>query len=202
MEENESTQQPAPISSTEGRKLPTIADLYKDTAQAKELNDFHILVNQEPKPGWLREHPNITMKKWEGGVLKEVPYKYMPINITEWLLTMIFGDWKVEIKEVKLLANSVVTIIRLWYWHPVLKRWEWQDGVGAQPIQTDKDAGAINFDRMKTNSVMIGAPASESFAVKDAAEKIGKLFGKDIARKDEMGYAALLTKLDTKPLNA
>jgi len=35
---------------------------------------------------------------------------------------------------------------------------------------------------------MTGLPAAESFAIKDAAEKIGRLFGKDLNRKDVAGF--------------
>ena len=40
----------------------------------------------------------------------------------------------------------------------------------------------------------MGAPAAESYAVKDAAEKIGKLFGKDLNRKDNINYDNLKDK--------
>jgi hypothetical protein len=39
---------------------------------------------------------------------------------------------------------------------------------------------------------MKAAPAAESYAVKDAAEKIGKIFGKDLNRKDEIIYDSLI----------
>lgn len=39
---------------------------------------------------------------------------------------------------------------------------------------------------------MIGTPAAESYAIKDAAEKIGKLFGKDMNRADQINYDNLI----------
>ena len=39
---------------------------------------------------------------------------------------------------------------------------------------------------------MKAAPAAESYAIKDAAEKLGKIFGKDLNRKDVIGYESLL----------
>jgi len=38
---------------------------------------------------------------------------------------------------------------------------------------------------------MKAAPAAESYAVKDAAEKIGKIFGKDLNRADQIVYDEL-----------
>ena len=68
----------------------------------------------------------------------------------------------------------------------------WQDGVGAAPLQTDKGAGAIDFNKIKNDAVMKAAPAAESYAVKDATEKIGKLFGKDLNRADKILYDSLV----------
>jgi hypothetical protein len=36
---------------------------------------------------------------------------------------------------------------------------------------------------------MMALPIAESYAIKDASEKIGKLFGRDLNRKDTMGFA-------------
>jgi len=38
---------------------------------------------------------------------------------------------------------------------------------------------------------MKAAPASKSFAVKDAAEQIGRLFGRDLNRPDQISYDSL-----------
>lgn len=37
---------------------------------------------------------------------------------------------------------------------------------------------------------MKALPTAESYAIKDAAEKLGKLFGKDLNRKDELAFEA------------
>jgi len=177
----------------EDRKLPAIADLINaDLISLDEQNQLNILLNQEPPKKWLREHPTIKVKtKDENGKDKFVPYKYLPIERVEYLLTKLFFDWHVEIKDVKLIGNSVVTVIRLFYFNPVTNKEEWQDGVGASPLQTDKDAGATEFSKLKSGAVMMAAPASKSYAIKDAAECIGKIFGKDLNRMDEVNYNAL-----------
>ena len=157
-------------------KLPALQDLYNDKALAKKESDLNTLLNHEPKKEWLRLHP----------IAKGV--KYMPIERIEYLLTSIFQVWNVEIKEIKLIANSVVVTVRLLYKNPLTGEMLFQDGIGASPLQTDKDAGAIEFNKIKSNAVMLAAPAAESFAVKDAAEKLGKLFGKDLNRADVIMY--------------
>jgi hypothetical protein len=164
------------------RNLPVIQELYdeKDVELLKRENDLNVLLNQTPKPEWIKDHPMAS------GV------KYIPIGRIEWLLTRIFIKWHVEVKDLKLIGNSVVVTVRLHYLSPIDGEWDWQDGIGANPLQTDKGAGAIDFDKLKNDAVMKAAPAAESYAVKDAAEKLGKLFGKDLNRKDEIGYDVLL----------
>ena len=157
-------------------KLPALQDLYNDKALAKKESDLNTLLNHEPKKEWLRLHP----------VAKGV--KYMPIERIEYLLTSIFQVWNVEIKEIKLIANSVVVTVRLYYKNPLTGNMQFHDGIGASPLQTEKNAGAIEFDKIKSNAVMLAAPAAESYAVKDAAEKLGKLFGKDLNRADVIMY--------------
>jgi len=160
--------------------LPSIEELYmKDSLPTlHESSQFQVLVNREPKNEWLKVHP---MTKGA----------YLPIERVEWLLTQIFVKWKVEVKAIQTVANSVVVTVRLYYYSPLDKEWAWQDGVGAAPIQTDKGAGAMDWNAVKSDSVMKAAPAAESYAIKDAAEKIGKLFGKDLNRKDALSYDSL-----------
>lgn len=162
------------------QKIPTLQELYNDTGLVNKQNQLNIILNAEPKKEWIREHPFVKN------------LKYLPIERVEYLLTMIFTKWRVEVKEVKLLANSIVTTVRVFVQDPVSSEWDWQDGIGAMPIQIAKEAGsAIAFEKMNSSAIQIGAPSSESFAVKDACEKFGRIFGKDLNRKDNVNYDRL-----------
>lgn len=167
------------------RNLPAIRDLYKGEVELAKQNDLNILLNQEPKADWVKAHPMFKDK-----------VKYIPIERIEYLLTSIFIKWNVEIRTVQLIANSVVVTVRLSYLNPITNEMDFQDGVGAAPLQTDKDAGATDWTKIKSDAVMKAAPAAESFAVKDAAEKIGKLFGKDLNRADKIMYDSLGGKFE------
>jgi hypothetical protein len=182
------------------RNLPAIIDLYeeKEIELLKRENELNVLLNQEPKGDWIKNHPIAKKEITIEGQKKTVPLQYIPIGRIEWLLTRIFINWHIEIKEVKLIGNSVVVVIRLHYQSVTDGAWHFQDGVGANPLQTDKDAGACDFNKLKSSAVQIATPAAESYAVKDAAEKLGKLFGKDLNRADEIGYEVLLNTFDEK----
>jgi hypothetical protein len=162
------------------KKLPTIKEIEKgDLAIRGKQNDLNILLNQQPPASWVKNHPMAS------GV------KYLPIEKVEFLLTKIFINWFVEVKEIQMIANSIVVTVRLNYENPVTGQMQFQDGIGAAPVHTSKGAGATEFDKILSDSVMKAAPAAESYAIKDAAEKIGRIFGKDLNRKDLINYNTL-----------
>lgn len=172
------------------RKLPALQDLYKgDVALIDQENKLNVLLNQPPKEEWVKRHP------FAKGVDKQ-PIAHLPIERVEYLLTAVFINWSVEVKNIMLMANSVVVTIRLHYQDPVTQQMRFHDGIGAAPIQTDQGAGATDFNKVKSDGVMKGAPAAESFAVKDAAHKLGRLFGKDLNRRDDISYDSLTKKFD------
>jgi hypothetical protein len=163
-------------------KLPTLQELLIENEDSLKQNALTVLLNQDPPAKWLVTHPMIR------------DYRYIPIEKIEYLLTRIFGNWTVEIRATQIVANSVVVTVRLHVNNPINGEPMWQDGIGAAPIQTDKGAGATDWNAVKTDGVQKAAPAAETYAVKDAAEKFGKIFGRDVSRKGSMNYTDLLKK--------
>jgi hypothetical protein len=161
-------------------KVPTLAELIEDNDQSIKENALMVLLNQNPPDVWLKKHPTVR------------DHVYLPINRVEYLLSRIFGKWWVEIKNTQVIANSVAITVRVYVQNPITKLTEWNEGVGAAPIQTDSGKGAMDWNFAKSHGVQIAAPIAESFAIKDAAEKWGKLFGKDLNRKDVINYDSLL----------
>ena len=165
------------MTNPDAKKLPKIADIYSDKALVTKQNELNIILNAEPHPSWIKEHPMVS---W---------LKYLPIERVEYLLTCIFSRWESHIKEVKLIANSVVVTVELRCQNPldptdwIIQTWVW-----AMPIQVNKGKWAIDFNEMKSWAIQIWAPAAESYAIKDAAEKFWRIFWKDLNRKDVMSY--------------
>jgi hypothetical protein len=168
--------------SPQRRQLVKIDDLYNDIELAGKQNELNRLLNCEPKKEWVKQH--------EGR-------NYIPIGIIEYLLIAIYLKYRVEVKDVKQMVNAVVVTVRLHVQDPITGEWDWNDGIGAQDIKTAKGKTPMDFEHIIYGAVMTGAPAAESYAIKDAAEKFGKIFGKDLNRKDEntMNYEGLAKKL-------
>ncbi len=166
---------------------------YIDTKKlklAKEKSDrdaYLKIVNQNPPAEWLREHPMTKIK-------------YIPIEIIENTLTQFFQEWHVEVKEVQQILNSIAVTVRVHYKDPITGEMRYQDGVGAQPAQADKGT-VLSIGTVKTNAIQIGLPAAKSYAIKDAVEHIGKLFGRDIGRKDVIDFTPRYSNADGTPRN-
>jgi len=157
---------------------------------AKEKADrdqFLKVLNQNPPAKWVKKHPIAGIE-------------YIPIEIIENTLTMLFQDWHVEVKEAIALFNSVAVTVRVHYRDPLTGEMRYQDGVGASPMQIDKGA-SFSASSMKANAVQIGLPAAKSYAIKDAVEHIGKLFGRDIGRKNALEFTPRYSNDDGSPKN-
>lgn len=161
------------------RQLPKLDDLYGDIELASKFNELNKLLNSPPKPEWVQVNPMANNSQ------------YLPVERVEYLLTTIYTKWKVEIKSIQVIANSVVVAIRLFVLDPITGEWDWNDGAGGCPMQTKKGAGAMDWMQINNAAVQMATPAAESFALKDAAEKFGKIFGKDLNRKDQINYAPM-----------
>jgi hypothetical protein len=172
----------------EQRPLPKIQDLHNDLQEAFKTDQLNLLLNQPPKKEWVKDHP----------FAKNV--KYLPIDKVEFMLTKIFGEWRVEILSEGQMFNSVYVKVRLHYKRPTDGEWSFHDGLGAVGVQTDKGSSASDLSAIKQDAIMKALPAAESYAIKDAAEKLGVLFGKDLNRKETMAYEASFTEVNEKML--
>jgi len=164
----------------EKKQLPKLSDLYANDSllEISKQDDLNFLLNQEPKNTWVKQNPFANNSN------------YIPIGIIETLLQKIYKQTKIEILDCKAVFNACVVTVRLHYYNPVVNEWSWQDGIGAVELQTKKDTGVLktDFSNINKGAVMMAFPMAKSFAIKDAAEHLGKLFGRDINRKDVIEY--------------
>jgi hypothetical protein len=165
------------------KNLPSIQDLYSNSELALKASQLQILLNQKPKDEWIKTHPIYNNQ-------------YIPIEIQEWLLTSIYTKWWVEIKDIKQMLNSVVVTVRLYVIDPITGDETFQDGAGAHNFQLDSGAMADDFSKLKQNAVMLAVPIAETRAFSDAADKLGKIFGKDLNRKHALSYNNIAEKFN------
>lgn len=171
-------------------QLPTLADLHKDHSVAFKQDALNELLANPPSKAWVKKHP---MTKND----------YLPIDKVEFLLKRIFGEVKTEILSYAAIFQSVAVHVRLHYKNPVTGEWSFQDGVGAAPIQTDAGKSAADLGAIKSVAVQIALPSAESYAIKDAAEKLGALFGANLSRKDTIQFQGFFTgQANTQPVES
>ncbi len=158
-------------------KLITTAELYEDNLELAFKNDqFNALANLAPKNEWVKEN------KFAGNS------KYLPIGVVETLMQKIFKKFRVEVLNTSTMFNAVCVTVRVHYWNGIDNTWDFHDGVGAMQIQTKSGASPADLQSINNNAVMMALPAAKSYAIKDACEHIGKLFGRDLNRKDTIAF--------------
>lgn len=158
----------------------------KGEPKYNSIHTFNQLVMSKPKKAWIK-----TNKYSQNA-------KYIPIRIVEELLHGIFPFWQVEqVGEPKILGNSVVVSVNLKVYNPILGQWMNYAGVGAVPIElaaSKKDEkgnvisgarNAIDFENINPKALHKNVPAAMSFAVSNAAKKIGRLFGSHLNSKPD-----------------
>lgn len=156
-------------------KVPTLAELHKGNPDAFANDQIKTLLNTEPPKAWIKKHP-----------MTNGPY--MPVDKVDYLLDYIFSRWEVVVKSIFQIENSVCAIITLKVWNPHRNDWDYQDGGGAMPLQVDKDFKPSDMKSIKSNAVQLAVPAAISYAKKDAADNFGKIFGRDLTRKDTVAW--------------
>jgi hypothetical protein len=160
-----------------------LKDLYEGTLIVKQ-DATMALLNHDPNPAWVKEHPFIK------------GYKYLPIERIEYLLKSIFKtNYKIEVLKTGLLLNTVEVTVRVHFKDITSGEWMFHDGVGAQEIQTKKDSGHLQLDMSNINrgAITMALPIAKTIAIKDACDHFGKMFGSDLNRKDYVEYSTDLT---------
>jgi len=160
--------------------LPTLQDLTNDTEIAKKQDALNFLLNQQVPQQWIKKHPFVSIKI--NG--QNQPLEYISVEKVKQLLTQIFQVWESEIVDYKALFNAVSVQVRLRVKNPLTGEWITHDGVGAVDVQTAKGASAADLSQINASAVMKALPAAASYALKNAAEKLGAIFGGHLQKYD------------------
>ena len=157
------------------QEITTIKEESLAIKQSKDEVKLLMFLNKKPDQKYIKNHPMINVNV--NGQSK--PYRYVPITYIRTILDAIYPNYSYEIKETKLVANSIQTTVRLY-----LTDWNgnqfFRDGIGAQKIQVDKNSSPVDMNKMKSDAIQMASPASATYAFKNACESLGNLFGRGL----------------------
>jgi hypothetical protein len=165
------------LQKTEPHKLPTIAELFEDNIQvAGKTEELNIILNTAPPAKWVKEHPTIT------------GHYYLPIDKVEYLLRRIFKKYSIEILREGTSFNGVFVVVRVHYFNPALNAMQYQDGIGAQQLQTKKGTSPSDLININHGAISMAFPIAKTLAIKDACDLIGNIFGANLNRRDTLSF--------------
>lgn len=163
-------------------KVPTIADLYAEDESRKDLDDLLIILNQPVHRPWVKINKYVKPKEGMG------PHEYLPIEKVKWLLVRIFGRYTWKITHCYQIFNSIVVVGTLTVPLPGGGIWQ-MDGIGAMVAQSDAGATIADISKIKADAMQKGAPSASSYALKNAAEQLGRVFGSELNQSDFTEFA-------------
>lgn len=161
-------------------------DLVKyEPTRYKSIEEFQKLLNKQP----LKQE--IKKNEYAGNS------QYLPIGFIEKHLDESFaGLWSTTEPKIEIVANSVVCTITLKAFHPTAQVWIERGGVGAVPIQLNKGEKELNFVTIKSDAIRKNAPAAKSMAMRNAAQSLGRVFGRDLNREDVGDFMTLTEQVE------
>jgi hypothetical protein len=158
-------------------KLPTLNELFDDGIElAGKSEGLNAILNVPPPEKWIKEHPFIK------------GHRYLPIDKIEYLLRKIFKQYRIEITGQGTAFNGVWVTVRVYFLSPASGQMEWHDGIGAVQLQTAKGTSPADLANINNGAVAMAFPMAKTYAIKDACQLIGNIFGANIDRKDTIAF--------------
>ena len=121
-----------------------------------------------------------------------------------------FGLWSTENFKWSVIQNEVVGSLDLIVVHPMNGMFIRRTGAASIIIQVDKvpeeikgnsklrNEWALNASNKKQNALDMGFPKLKAECLKNAAQSLGKIFGRDLNRKQKDTFNPLLKKEELK----
>jgi len=159
-----------------------------------KLQNFTQKIHAQPKPESLGETPDKRAKT--------ILISHIETTLDEYY----FGLWETTNFRWTQIGNEVVGAIDLRVFHPVAGIWITRQGAASIVIMVDrapdgmtgneKNLWALDMQNKKSNALDMGFPKLKSECLKNAANSLGTLFGRDINRKekDRDNYTPLVKK--------
>lgn len=164
---------------------------YQMTPEIKaQLQDFQARLNREPELTELDKTPD--GKAWT-----------LPISFVEMTLDELYlGLWGTENYRWSAITNEVQGSLELVVTHPITGQQIRRTGAASIVIMVDslskeekermtnqqRNLHALNPENKKSNALDLGFPKLKAECTKNAAQTLGKVFGRDINRKKVDGF--------------
>lgn len=162
-----------------------------------QLQDFMTRLNKEPEVSELDSTPD--------GKAKTLPISFIEMTLDE----IFLGQWETSEPVYQQIFNEVVCTLVLTVWHPITDRAIRRTGFASVVITQDKDAAMADFNTTKKkNALDLAFPKLKAECVKNAAQSLGKVFGRDLNRKkadkfqpiyktlSDVGFKTLLDRVE------
>lgn len=144
-----------------------------------EMQKFLSLINK--KPTKIAEY-NVAGTK----------FNYVPVESLEANLDRhYFGLWSTENFKYQVVGNEITGSLDLVVFHPIAKVWVKRTGCGAVQIRC-KAGSEPGLNSKIKNALQMDLPHLESECIKNACQKLGRLFGRGLRRDINEDYTPLI----------
>lgn len=155
------------------------------------MQSFAAKLNKEPDTNELDKTPD--------GKAKTLPISFVEMTLDE----LFFGQWELSDVTYQQIFNEVVGTGILTVWHPISGRPIRRAGFASVVITQDKDAQIADFQSTKKkNALDLSFPKLNAEILKNAAKSLGKIFGRDINRRQVDIFKPVLKPLSDEALSA
>lgn len=163
-------------------------ELYSDRERYKLLvQDFQRRLNTEPDPREFQDTPD--------GRAKTLPISFVQMTLDE----IFLGQWEMSDPTFQQIFNEVVGCAVLTVIHPITDKPIRRTGWASVVITQDKDAAMAEFNTTKKkNALDLAFPKLGAEILKNAAQSLGKIFGRDINRKHKDVFKPALKPLSNE----
>jgi len=156
-----------------------------------------------PLDNFLKE----TSKKPNSKLLKKNKFAgnstYLEIGYIEAKLDQVYhGLWSWEVQQVQQIVNGVQVTGHLRVFHPVASTWLVRSGVGFKEFQLSKGMTDPTPANLSSKALERDVPIAAAEAFKNAAKKLGNLFGRHLNRSFNYGHVEdtdIMNRIFNKP---
>jgi len=146
--------------------------------------EFAKILNREPDCVVVKTNGSTSVKRKSALTGEMVEVKYIPVSYIENTLDEVFGAglWNTTEPKLMIVGNEVVGTITLRVYHPVIKEWIEQGGIAAVQIRKASGSAITDINSKIPNALEMDMPHLFSDCLKNAAQKLGRIFGRNLNR--------------------